>query len=60
MQMRGRTYRDGLQVGDVMAGFTISEVVDGLEAAPGARIDVLAGRNVGKRMVRVGEDPARR
>jgi NADPH-dependent curcumin reductase CurA len=27
-QMRGRTYRDGLQVGDVMAGFTLSEVVD--------------------------------
>jgi NADPH-dependent curcumin reductase CurA len=27
--MRGRTYRDGLQVGDVMAAFTLSELADG-------------------------------
>ena len=31
----------------------LEEVVDGLDAAPAALVDVLAGRNVGKWMVRV-------
>jgi NADPH-dependent curcumin reductase CurA len=31
----------------------LEEVVDGLGSAPQAFLDVLAGRNVGKRMVRV-------
>ena len=31
----------------------LEEVVDGLEHAPSALVDVLAGRNVGKRLVRV-------
>jgi NADPH-dependent curcumin reductase CurA len=31
----------------------LEEVVDGLENAPSALVDVLAGRNVGKRLVRV-------
>jgi NADPH-dependent curcumin reductase CurA len=34
----------------------LEEVDEGLEAAPAALLDVLAGRNVGKRMVRVGPD----
>lgn len=34
------------------------DVVDGLENAPGALIGLLAGENKGKRMVRVGADPA--
>ena len=36
----------------------IEEVLDGLDAAPGALIGLLAGANTGKRMVRVGPDPA--
>ena len=35
----------------------LEEVVDGLDAAPGALVGLLAGDNVGKRMVRVGPDP---
>jgi len=31
----------------------LEEVVDGLSAAPAALVDVLAGRNVGKRLVRI-------
>jgi NADPH-dependent curcumin reductase CurA len=44
-QMRGRTYRDGLQVGDVMDGFTLSEVVDpnGTGLAAGAIVSCEAG-----------------
>jgi hypothetical protein len=36
----------------------LEEVVDGLGAAPGALVDVLAGRNVGKRIVRVAGSSA--
>jgi NADPH-dependent curcumin reductase CurA len=35
----------------------LEEVVEGLEAAPAALVDVLAGRNVGKLFVRVAPDP---
>jgi NADPH-dependent curcumin reductase CurA len=35
----------------------VEEVLDGLDAAPGALIGLLAGANTGKRMVRVGPDP---
>lgn len=34
------------------------DIVDGLENAPGALIGLLAGENKGKRIVRVGADPA--
>ena len=40
--------------GDVVV---VEDVVDGLERAPQALIGLLAGDNVGKRMVRVGPDP---
>jgi NADPH-dependent curcumin reductase CurA len=40
--------------GDVMV---VEDVVEGLERAPEALIGLLAGDNVGKRMVRVGPDP---
>jgi NADPH-dependent curcumin reductase CurA len=44
MQKRGRTYRDGLRVGDVMAGFTTSEVVGGDgEPAVGTIVSCQAG-----------------
>ncbi|MBV8589235.1 MAG: NADP-dependent oxidoreductase [Acetobacteraceae bacterium] len=33
-------------------------IIDGLESAPGALADVLAGRNFGKMLIRVGPDPA--
>jgi NADPH-dependent curcumin reductase CurA len=36
----------------------LDEVVEGLEAAPAALVGLLAGDNIGKRMVRVGPDPA--
>jgi NADPH-dependent curcumin reductase CurA len=36
----------------------IDDIVDGLEHAPAALIGLLAGRNRGKRMVRVAPDPA--
>ena len=35
----------------------LEEVLDGLDSAPGALIGLLAGANVGKRLVRVGPDP---
>lgn len=35
----------------------LEDVIDGLEQAPEALIGLLAGRNLGKRMVRVGPDP---
>lgn len=35
----------------------LEEVVEGLDAAPQALVGLLAGDNVGKRMVRVGPDP---
>lgn len=35
----------------------VEDVVDGLDGAPHALIGLLAGQNVGKRMVRVGPDP---
>jgi NADPH-dependent curcumin reductase CurA len=38
----------------------LEEVVDGLASAPRALIGLLAGDNVGKRLVRVGPDPVRR
>jgi NADPH-dependent curcumin reductase CurA len=36
----------------------LEEVLEGLDAAPRALIGLLAGANTGKRMVRVGPDPA--
>jgi hypothetical protein len=36
----------------------VEEVLEGLDAAPGALIGLLAGANTGKRMVRIGPDPA--
>jgi NADPH-dependent curcumin reductase CurA len=36
----------------------VEDVLDGLESAPGALVGLLAGENRGKRMVRVGPDPA--
>jgi NADPH-dependent curcumin reductase CurA len=36
------------------------DVVDGLERAPAAFIGLLEGRNFGKLLVRVGDDPAGR
>jgi NADPH-dependent curcumin reductase CurA len=36
----------------------LEDVVDGLDAAPAALVGMLAGENVGKRLVRVAEDPA--
>ena len=35
------------------------DIVDGLERAPGALLDLLQGRNFGKMLVRVGPDPVR-
>ena len=35
------------------------DVVQGLESAPQALIGVLAGRNFGKMVVQVGDDPTR-
>lgn len=35
----------------------LEEVIDGLERAPAAYVDLLAGGNLGKRMVRVAPDP---
>ena len=37
----------------------LEDVIDGLESAPAALIGLLAGDNVGKRLVRVGPDPKR-
>jgi hypothetical protein len=36
----------------------LEEVLDGLDAAPGALIGLLAGKNTGKRLVRIGPDPS--
>lgn len=36
----------------------LEEVLEGLDAAPGALIGLLAGANTGKRLVRIGPDPA--
>ena len=36
------------------------DIADGLAAAPAAFIGLLQGRNLGKQLVRVGEDPTRR
>jgi NADPH-dependent curcumin reductase CurA len=36
------------------------DIVDGLENAPGAFIGLLQGKNFGKMLVKVGEDPTRR
>jgi NADPH-dependent curcumin reductase CurA len=43
----------------VLSGGVIAleDVRDGIESAPAALVDLLAGRNVGKVMVRVGRDP---
>ena len=38
----------------------LEEVIDGLDSAPAALVGLLAGDNVGKRMVRVGPDPRHR
>lgn len=35
----------------------LEEVVDGLERAPAAYVDLPAGGNLGKRMIRVAPDP---
>ena len=35
----------------------LEEVLEGLDAAPGALIGLLAGANTGKRLVRIGPDP---
>jgi NADPH-dependent curcumin reductase CurA len=35
----------------------LEEVLEGLDAAPGALVGLLAGDNVGKRLVRVAPDP---
>jgi hypothetical protein len=35
----------------------LQEVVEGIESAPAAYVDLLAGGNVGKRMVRLAPDP---
>jgi NADPH-dependent curcumin reductase CurA len=43
-----------LRAGQIVA---LEDVVDGLEHAPAALVGMLAGDNVGKRMVRVGADP---
>lgn len=50
---------------DRMAGWlddgslqVVEDVVEGLESAPAALVGLLAGDNVGKRMVRVAPDPA--
>jgi len=34
-------------------------IVSGLEHAPDALIDLFAGRNIGKQILQIGEDPAR-
>jgi hypothetical protein len=36
----------------------LEDVVEGLESAPSALIGMLAGNNVGKRIIRVAPDPA--
>jgi NADPH-dependent curcumin reductase CurA len=36
----------------------LEDVADGLEAAPDALVGLLAGKNVGKRLVRIASDPA--
>ena len=36
------------------------DIVDGLESAPAAFIGLLEGKNFGKMLVRVGQDPSRR
>ena len=36
----------------------VEDVIEGLDSAPGALVGLLAGENRGKRMVRVGPDPA--
>jgi NADPH-dependent curcumin reductase CurA len=36
----------------------VEDVIDGLENAPRGLIGLLAGENRGKRMIRVGADPA--
>ena len=33
------------------------DIVDGIENAPDAFIGMMRGENIGKRLVRVGEDP---
>jgi NADPH-dependent curcumin reductase CurA len=35
----------------------LEEIIDGLEQAPAAYVDLLAGGNLGKRMIRVAPDP---
>jgi NADPH-dependent curcumin reductase CurA len=34
----------------------LEDIIDGLEAAPGAFIGLLAGKNLGKLVIRVGQD----
>ena len=36
----------------------LEDIVEGLQSAPRALVGILAGNNVGKRMVRVAPDPA--
>ena len=49
--LAGRVADGSLQV--------LEDVVDGLDAAPAALVGLLAGDNVGKRIVRVAPDPDR-
>ena len=46
----GQWYQDGKMK-------VVEDVLEGLDAAPGGLIGLLAGENRGKRMVRVGPDP---
>ncbi len=43
-----------MKAGDVVYA---EDIVDGIENAPAAFIDMMKGENLGKRLVRVGEDP---
>lgn len=48
------------QMGRLMAAEKIvyfEDIIDGLENTPGAFIEMLCGKNVGKRLVRISDDP---
>jgi NADPH-dependent curcumin reductase len=55
-------YKEGLaQLTEWVRGGRLryrEDIVDGLDRAPGALLDVLQGRNFGKKLVRVGPEPA--
>jgi len=69
LQMQGFIVMDyiaeWMQGGQELAGWVASgeikvlqDVVEGLDSAPKALIGLLAGDNIGKRLVRIGPDPA--